>query len=112
MWGLWWIKQHWGRLSQSTSVSPDNHHSTSFSIIIITWGWHSRPVGGCSAEWTQLDSTPHYTNLKWGFISKWMRIGSAKNGDMENELFGWFCSVCIDSIAVDGHTEKRESPQI
>jgi hypothetical protein len=33
-----------------------------FSIIIITQGWHSRPIGGRSAEWTQLDSTPHYTN--------------------------------------------------
>jgi hypothetical protein len=43
-------------------VSPANHHSTNFSIIIITWGWHNRPIGGCSAEWTQLDSTPHYSN--------------------------------------------------
>jgi hypothetical protein len=41
--------------------SPANH-STNFSIIIITWGWHNRPIGGRSAEWTQLDSTPHYTN--------------------------------------------------
>jgi hypothetical protein len=47
----------------STSVSPANH-STNFSIIIITWGWHSRPISGCNAKWTQLDSTPHYTNLK------------------------------------------------
>jgi hypothetical protein len=63
MWGLWWIKQQWGRFSPSTSVSPANH-STNFSIIIITRGWHDRPIGGRSAEWTQLDSTPHYTNLK------------------------------------------------
>jgi hypothetical protein len=35
MWGLWWTKQHWGRFSPSTSVSPANHHSTNFSIIII-----------------------------------------------------------------------------
>jgi hypothetical protein len=35
------------------------------SIIIITLGWHSRPIGGCSAELTQLDSpTPHYTRNK------------------------------------------------
>jgi hypothetical protein len=38
--------------------SPANHHSTNFFNIIITRGWHSRPIGGRSAEWTQLDSTP------------------------------------------------------
>jgi hypothetical protein len=63
MWGLWWTKRHWGRFSPSTSVSLANH-STNFSIIIITRGWHNRPLGGRSAKWTQLDSTPHYTNLK------------------------------------------------
>jgi hypothetical protein len=57
MWVLWWTKRHWGRFSPSTSVSSANH-STNFSIIIITRGWHNRPVGGCSAEWTQLDSPP------------------------------------------------------
>jgi hypothetical protein len=41
MWGLWWIKRHWSRFSPSTSVSPANH-STDFSIIIITRGWHNR----------------------------------------------------------------------
>jgi hypothetical protein len=45
-------KRHWGRFSLSTN----------FSIIIIAWRWHNRPIGGRSAEWTQLDSTPHYTN--------------------------------------------------
>jgi hypothetical protein len=59
MWGLWWTEQHWGGFSPSTSVSPANHHSTNFSIIIITRGWQCP-----SAEWTQLDSTPHHTNLK------------------------------------------------
>jgi hypothetical protein len=38
------------------------HHSTNFSIIIITRGWDNRSIGGRSAEWTQLDSTTHYTN--------------------------------------------------
>jgi hypothetical protein len=38
------------------------NHSTNFSIIIITRGWHNRPIGGRSAEWTQLDSTPKYNN--------------------------------------------------
>jgi hypothetical protein len=40
---------------------------SNFSIIIITRGWHNRPVCGRSVEWTQLESTPsppHYTNLK------------------------------------------------
>jgi hypothetical protein len=63
MWGLWWTKRHCGGFSPSTSVSPANH-STSFSIIIITRGWHNRPIGGRSAGWTQLDSTPHYINLE------------------------------------------------
>jgi hypothetical protein len=35
-----------------------SNHSTNFSIIIITRGWHNRPIGARSAEWTQLDSTP------------------------------------------------------
>jgi hypothetical protein len=33
---LWWTKWHWGRFSPSTSVSPANHHSTNFSIPIMT----------------------------------------------------------------------------
>jgi hypothetical protein len=39
-----------------------NQGSTNFSIIIINRGWHNMPIGGLSAEWTQLDSTPQYTN--------------------------------------------------
>jgi hypothetical protein len=62
VWCLWWTKRHWGRFSPSTSVSPANH-STIFAIIIIIRGWHNSPVGGCSAEWTQLDSTPHYIKI-------------------------------------------------
>jgi hypothetical protein len=62
MWGLWWTKRHWGRFPLSISVSPANH-STKFSIIIITQGWHNRRIGGPSAEWTQMDYTAHYTDL-------------------------------------------------
>jgi hypothetical protein len=54
-WGLWWAKLIWGRFSPSTSVSPANY-STNFSIVIITQGWHCRPISGRNAEWTQLDS--------------------------------------------------------
>jgi hypothetical protein len=50
--------------SPSTSVSLATHHSTNFSIIIITRGWHNRPIGGRSAKWTKLDSTPHYSYFK------------------------------------------------
>jgi hypothetical protein len=67
MWDLWLTKRHWGRFSPSTSVSPANH-STNFSIIVITRGWHNRPIGGRSAELTQLDFTPQYTNLKKKYI--------------------------------------------
>jgi hypothetical protein len=63
MWGLWWTKRHWGRFSPSTSVYPANH-SIKFSIIIITRSGHSRPIGGRSAEWTQLDSTPPTIPIK------------------------------------------------
>jgi hypothetical protein len=55
MWALWWTVWHWGRFSPSTSVSPANHHSTNVSIIIITQGGHSRPIGGAvpsGANWT------------------------------------------------------------
>jgi hypothetical protein len=38
------------------------NNTTKFSIIIITRGGHNTPISGRSAEWTQLDSTPHYTN--------------------------------------------------
>jgi hypothetical protein len=31
-------------------------------IIIITRGWHNTPTDSRSAKWTQLDSTPHYSN--------------------------------------------------
>jgi hypothetical protein len=39
----------------STSVSPANHHYTTFFIILITRGRHNRPIGSRSAKWTQLD---------------------------------------------------------
>jgi hypothetical protein len=57
MWGLWWTKGRWGRVPPSTSVSPANH-STNFSIIIITRGWHNKPISCRSTEWTELNSTP------------------------------------------------------
>jgi hypothetical protein len=63
MWGLWRTKRHQGRFSQSILISPVNH-STNFFIIIITWGLQNRPIGGRSAEWAQLDLTLHYTNEK------------------------------------------------
>jgi hypothetical protein len=40
------------------------NQSTNFSIIIITQGWQNRSIGRRSAKWTQLDSTPKYTNKK------------------------------------------------
>jgi hypothetical protein len=41
--------------------APTNHYSTNFSIIVITRGWHIRPIGGLTAERSQLDSIPHYS---------------------------------------------------
>jgi hypothetical protein len=67
MWGLWWTKRHWGKFSPSISVPPAHHHSTNLSIIVITRAWHNRPTDGCSAEWTQLESTPLLYQLKITF---------------------------------------------
>jgi hypothetical protein len=44
-----------------------------FSIIIITRGWHNRPISGRSAEWTQLGSIPPLYQFKF-YTSKWIRI--------------------------------------
>jgi hypothetical protein len=45
-----------GRFSPSTSVSLANH-STEFSVIIITWGWHNRPLCGRSLDRTLIPPT-------------------------------------------------------
>jgi hypothetical protein len=37
MWDLWWTKWRWGRFSPSTSVSPDNLHSTNCSTMILIY---------------------------------------------------------------------------
>jgi hypothetical protein len=34
-----------------------NLHSTNFSIITITRGWHHRSISDRSVKWTQLDPT-------------------------------------------------------
>jgi hypothetical protein len=87
MWGLWWTKWHWRRFSQNNSVSPTNHYSTDFSIIIITRGWHNRPTGGRSAEWTQLHSTHHYS-IFLIFYGQDHRGGrSSSPGRVKNFLF-------------------------
>jgi hypothetical protein len=39
-----------GQVFSQYLVSPANH-STDFSIIIITRGWHNRPLSGRSVEW-------------------------------------------------------------
>jgi hypothetical protein len=69
------------------------------SIIIITQGWHNRPINGRSAEWTQLDSTPppHHTNLNLILISVrqvfnfffWQQLLLSKPKDNLPED-GWF----------------------
>jgi hypothetical protein len=48
-----------GFVVDKAELTPASHHSTNFSIIMITLSWHDRPISGRSAEWTQLDSTPH-----------------------------------------------------
>jgi hypothetical protein len=53
-----------GQVFSSTSVSPANHQSTKFSIIITTRGWYNRPIGGRHAMWIQLESTPPPIRIK------------------------------------------------
>jgi hypothetical protein len=68
MWGLWWTKRHWGRFFPSTSVYPANH-STDFSIIITTRGWHNRPLSGRSVEWTLIPPPTMQIKKKlWTFM--------------------------------------------
>jgi hypothetical protein len=61
---LWWTKWHWGKFTPSTSVFLTNHYSTKFSILIITRGKYNMRIAGLRAEWTQLDSNPHFSNKK------------------------------------------------
>jgi hypothetical protein len=37
---------------------PCQSSFTNFSLIIISRGWHNKPIGGLSGEWTQLDPPP------------------------------------------------------
>jgi hypothetical protein len=59
MWDLCRTKWHWVRFSPSTSVSLANHHSTKFTIIIIT---------GTIGQWwptcrmNPVGLHPHYSN--------------------------------------------------
>jgi hypothetical protein len=58
-----------GRVFSEYFGFPCNLHSTKFSIIIITRSKYNRPISGCRAEWTQLDSPP--TKQIKNFLDKW-----------------------------------------
>jgi hypothetical protein len=108
MWGLWWTKRHWDRFSPTTSVSLANHHSTNFSIIIITRSWHNRRIGGRSAKWTQLDSTPHYSNLSMAlqsFVGPWPLFSVSKSYTQSVGLFGQGINQSLGRYL---HTEQHE----
>jgi hypothetical protein len=60
-----WTKRHWGRFRPSTPVSPANHDSTNFSIIIIVWGWHNRLISGRRTKCIQSHPTPRPKKKKW-----------------------------------------------
>jgi hypothetical protein len=99
MWALWWTKRHWGRFSPSTSVSTANH-STDFSIIIITRGWHNRPLRGRSVEWTLIP--PPLCKLKKKHIEKkWLpqcQNAWAINISLYNSQYPSFCPLQIVSL--------------
>jgi hypothetical protein len=60
---------------------PLSIKSTNFFIIIITRGWHNKPIGGRSAEWTQLDSTPPTKPIKENYegLREMSSIGSSED---------------------------------
>jgi hypothetical protein len=70
---------------QSISVTPAIH-STNFSFIIVTRAWHSKPIGGRSAELTQLAFTPHYTNYKNDAIPRVSKSHIIKYKNVRSEL--------------------------
>jgi hypothetical protein len=53
-----------GQVSPSTSVSPVNLQSTTFSILTNIRGTYSRPVNDQRAEWTEFGLHPYYADLK------------------------------------------------
>jgi hypothetical protein len=59
MWDLWWTKWGWVSYSPSTSVSPTNLQSTSYSIITIIYhlGLVKSVVAAVPSEVTQSHST-------------------------------------------------------
>jgi hypothetical protein len=61
---LWWTKWHWGRFSPSTSGFSANHHSTKFSILIITRGRYDRPIGDRS-RYFFIQVTPQLSSRGW-----------------------------------------------
>jgi hypothetical protein len=74
---LWWTKWHWGRFSSSTSVSPDNPHSTNCSIIIIR-GWYNRPT--VADVPSGLSLTPPRETKKKKFYKDWFRRSKVNRG--------------------------------
>jgi hypothetical protein len=84
-------------------VSPANH-STDFSIIIITWGWHNNPLSGRSVEWT-LIAPP--TKQIWKIL---MQIGTVISSTLNRYLHecsgggaftaGLYRSACRRTIVV------------
>jgi hypothetical protein len=73
-WDLWWTKWRWGRFSPSTSVFPDNLHSTIFSTIIITQSGYNRPFSGRRADWTQFGLHPPLCELKKIQLTSWVSV--------------------------------------
>jgi hypothetical protein len=91
MWGLWWTKRHWGRISPITSVSPANH-STDLSIIIITRGWHNRRLSSRSVEWTLIPSPTMQIKKLW--INQLLKKVDCK----------WFWRWCI-TLRITGYLD-------
>jgi hypothetical protein len=88
----------------------DLESSPSGTLYIVMCMSDNRPISGSSAEWTQLDYTPHCTKQKTIGIYRTMQIQYMSVGVKFNVKFNHFeigdCGVAIKSGALRSMTVK------
>jgi hypothetical protein len=104
MWSLLWTKRHWGRFSPSTSVSPANH-STNFYIIIITRGWHNRPLvaavpSGPNGLHPSLNQLKKNMNPFTCRSSVWSHVLCSPNRNVIHTFVTLVCATCFTDLTL------------
>jgi hypothetical protein len=69
------------------------------------------PISTLSTYLKNRDSIENQA-LEGAEVSKWMRIRGAKYGDLEDELFEWFCFARSNNIPMEGPTIKEKDNEI